>query len=203
MILTILMYYMAIGAVVFVGLLVRGRLHRSEQVPSSIVWPPEESTWKSRLANFFLIPLAVVFIFVPLWPLLLSIELNFPWHKLKFWTTEAARDVPWILSGEEPVFSVRKEDLIEQLSCVLAEEREMVHDPLGAVPVLPFGHLNAAWTSFTQKIEPDCVLWSFRRHWSTQYCDNVYEGYVSLQADKIGPHFVSGERLLQKPLLMG
>ncbi len=200
MILTILMYYMAIGAVVFVSLLVRGRLHRSEQAPLSFSRATEEETWKSRLANFFLIPLAVVFIFVPMWPLMLTIELNLPWHKFKFWTSKAARDMPWTTPYEEPEFSVRKEDLIEKLSRELVEAREMVIDPLDAVPALPFGHLNAAWTEFTVELDPGCELWSFQRHWQTQYRNNVFEGYVALRADKIGPHFVSGVCLLQSPV---
>lgn len=203
MILTIFTYYMAIGAVVFVGLLVRGRLHRSEQAPLSFGRATEEGTWKSRLANFFLIPLAVVFIFVPMWPLMLSIELNLPWHKLKFWTSKAEQDVPWTLPDEEPEFSVRKEDLIEKLSRELIEEKEMVVDPLNAVPALPFGHLHAAWTGFTEKLQPECELWSFRRHWVTEYRNNVFEGYVAIQSNTIGPHFVSGECLLRSPVLWG
>ena len=196
-------YYMAIGAIVLVCLSVYRKLRGSVRVSWSIGKPPEKKTWTSRTADFFLIPLGIVFIFVPLWPLILSIELHFPWHKLKFWTSKAARDEPWSLSGDEPEFSVRKEDLIEKLSRELVEEREVVRDPLGAVPALPFGHLNAAWTNFIEKIEPDCELWLFRRHWVTQYRNNVFEGYVTLQTDKIGPHFVSGERLLREPLLLG
>jgi hypothetical protein len=83
----------------------------------------------------------------------------------------------------------------------MAEAREMVIDPLGAVPTLPFGHLNAAWTEFTEELESGCELWSFRRHWVTEYRNNVHEGYVALQSDKVGSHFVSGERLLREPLL--
>jgi hypothetical protein len=41
-------------------------------------------TLKQRVGNFLLYPLVIAFIFVPLWPLLVSIELHFPWYKLKF-----------------------------------------------------------------------------------------------------------------------
>jgi ABC-type Fe3+ transport system permease subunit len=95
MILTILMYYMAIGAVVFVCLLVYGRLQPGDEVPWSIGKPSEKKTWKSWAADVLLIPHAIVFFFVPLWPFILSIQLNFPWHKLKFWTSKAERDIPW------------------------------------------------------------------------------------------------------------
>jgi hypothetical protein len=46
------------------------------------------------------------------------------------------------------------------------EAWERIVDPLGAVPPLPFGHLNKVWHSFKAAMQPGDELWSFA---STRY----------------------------------
>jgi hypothetical protein len=47
---------------------------------------------------------------------------------------------------EEEIFKVRPQYLLERLTIDEIEAREMVQDPLSAVPQLPFGHLNVVWS---------------------------------------------------------
>ena len=195
--LTIFYWYMGIGFVVLASLSVYGTWIKPSNGLGNIYAIFETKvTWKQRIGRVFLYPLAIVFIFVPLWPLLVSIELNFPWHKLKFWMSKAERSVPWTLPDEEPEFKVSTSDLVEKLSKAEIEAVEHIDDPLHAVPNLPFGHLNSVWKAFVDGLEPDCELWSFRGRWKTQYSDDQMQGYVALLGGKIGPCFLTSQRSL-------
>jgi hypothetical protein len=195
--LTIFYWYMGTGFVVLASLSIYRTWNKSRNWRGNIdaILEPKV-TWKQRIGRFFLYPLVSVFIFVPLWPLLVSIELNFPWHKLKFWTSKAERSVPLPLPDEEPEFKVSPSDLVEKLSKAEIEAIEHINDPLHAVPNLPFGHLNRVWLAFVDGLEPECELWSFRGRWKTQYSDDQMQGYVALLGGKIGPYFLTSQRSL-------
>jgi hypothetical protein len=77
--LTILFYYYVAGVTAWVAM-VAYRRRRPSDVPRNVFELGEEQppSLKMRLANVVLIPLAIVFIFIPFWPLLISIELRRP-----------------------------------------------------------------------------------------------------------------------------
>lgn len=56
---------------------------------------------------------------------------------------------------------VRTEHLCLPLTQHEIERRELVRDPMGAVPSLPFGHLHFAWQAFVQPMQAQDQLWSF------------------------------------------
>ena len=192
--LTILYWYMGIGFVAFASLSIYGTWIKPSDAPGNIyaILKPK-NTWKQRVANAFLYPLVIVFVFVPLWPLLVSVQFNFPWHKLKFWTSKAEPSIPWTLPVEEPAFKVSMSDLVEKLNRAEIEALEQVDDPLHAVPNLPFGHLNSVWQVFVDGLEPDCELWSFRGRWKTAYRDYQMQGYVAQRGEAIGPYFLTAQ----------
>ncbi|MCF8211243.1 MAG: hypothetical protein K9K38_17855, partial [Rhodoferax sp.] len=196
--LTAFYWYMGIGFVALASLSIYGKWFKHRDAPGNIYAILEPKvTWKQRVANVFLYPLAIVFILIPIWPLLVSIELNFPWHKFKFWTDKAARSVPWTLTDEESAFKLTKADLLQKLSIADIEANERVFDPLHAVPDLPFGHLNAVWQAYVEGLEPDCELWSFSGRWKTQYRDWQMQGYVALHGEKIGSYFLTSQKSMQ------
>lgn len=195
--LTILLYYFATGFIAWVAM-VTYRRWRPSDIPNYRFGDEKSTSLKMRLANVVLIPLAIVFFFLPLWPLLLSIELGFPWHKFKFWTDKATTSVPWTLSDDEPGFKLSKADLLQKLDRVDIESNERVFDPLHAVPDQPFGHLNKVWLSYVDGLEPGCELWSFSGHWKTQYRDWQMQGYVALQGEKTGPFFLTSQRSMRE-----
>lgn len=195
--LTLLVYYFATGCVALAALIAYRRLRPSDE-PRNVFGDGKPTSLKMKLANVVLIPLAVVFIFVPLWPLILSIEFNFPWHKFKFWTDKVAREVPWTLTDDEPAFAVSKADLLERLSRAEIEDRERVDDPLHAVPNAPFGHLHKVWQTFIERLEPECELWSFSGRWKTPYQDYQMQGYVARQGEKLGPYFLTSQRSMEE-----
>lgn len=198
--LTYFFYYMGIGVVVLLAFRMR-RVWRPRDdcfstFPSLEEKPP---SWQMRLFDAIVGPIAVLLIFVPLWPLLLSIEYGFPWHKLKFWRDKPEEGHTWIEPDPEPEFEITPADLLEKLTRADIEAAELVDDPLQAVPDKPFGHLNAVWQAYVDGLEPDCELWSFRGRWKTQYRDWQMHGYVALHGGKIGPYFVTKQKSVPKP----
>lgn len=90
----------------------------------------------------------------------------------------------------ESEFAVASEHLLERLTVEAIQQREIVIDPLGAVPELPFGHLNAAWRAFLQVKADDAELWSFAADWQSTWGGKEQRcGYVVVQNGAPGPYF--------------
>ena len=133
----------------------------------------------SRVLNVLGTALAGL-IFVPFWPVLFFFEM-----KSRFFDKGNRSPV------EEPVFSVTRNDLQTQLSLQEVEQLEMVFDPLGAAPNVPFGHLNTAWKKFCEGMEPNDSLWSFTAHWASAWgSKDIRQGYVIVRGE-IGAHFIT------------
>jgi hypothetical protein len=93
---------------------------------------------------------------------------------------------------EERKFAVEREHLIERLSVQEIEMREIVIDPLKAVPELPFGYLNAVWKEFLNDNTGSDELWSFSAHWQTTYGRKEQRsGYVIVQEGEPGDYFLT------------
>lgn len=88
----------------------------------------------------------------------------------------------------DAVFRVRPEDLLGQTTIAEVEASNFVKDPLNAVPDLPFGHLNAAWTDFMSKRPADAVLWSFACDWTSEWGTQFSRrGYVWVLEGALSP----------------
>ena len=94
----------------------------------------------------------------------------------------------------EVKFTVPEAGLIEELSVAEIERREVVDDPLGGAPPLPFGHLNPVWRTLRESVTPESTVWSFSTVWETSGGSEQVEGYLVRTADVIGPHMVSSRR---------
>jgi len=90
----------------------------------------------------------------------------------------------------EREFAVENEHLLERLSVQDIELREIVHDPLGAVSSLAFGHLHDAWNRFVNNLPEGAELWSFSALWKTPWSQNeLRKGYVAVHDGKPGAYF--------------
>lgn len=83
-------------------------------------------------------------------------------------------------------FVVEREHFQLQLSVKEIEDQEMIFDPRGAVPNLPFGHLNAVWVKFKAEIPLGGEIWTFSAPWDGRW----RTGYVILCGENIGTHWV-------------
>ncbi len=96
------------------------------------------------------------------------------------------------LPHAEKIFAVERAHLGVLMSQEDIEALERVHDPMRAVPDLPFGHLNAAWLDFLVQLSEGDVLWTFSATWQGDWGDpEDRAGYVIVHENlKIGSHFL-------------
>jgi len=81
--------------------------------------------------------------------------------------------------------------LSERLSVAEIEAREMIKDPLSAVPSVPFGHLYVAWLAFKSRhVEAD-GFWAFSIE--REFVDGNYRlaGYAVLDGTKVIDEFLT------------
>ena len=93
-------------------------------------------------------------------------------------------------SFQPEVFSINKNDLIEAMSVLDVEVKEIVYDPLSAVQQVPFGHLNNTWEEFKDNYSPS-TLWSFKSEYKDYSGVVIKEGYAKLEDDgTINTYFI-------------
>ena len=150
-----LVLYLAIGITLLGTVLVQVYLDRkrsksAKDLADAFVPDSDELSLAKRIFKKIIQPIFGGALIITAWPLALiyvAIDLFVSARKKK---------------TKEPVkFAVSEDDLKEKLSIAEIEDRELISDPLNAVPNLPFGHLNSTWVKYLENIEPDCELWSF------------------------------------------
>ena len=111
------------------------------------------------------------------WPLLLY-----------FWNADRLKKSRRDRREEETRFRIRRADLVARCSVAEVEIAEKIIDPMGAVPGLPFGHLNGAWVRFHDAKPEAAELWSFATEWE-DYWGNFFErkGYVWRHQEQLHP----------------
>lgn len=87
-------------------------------------------------------------------------------------------------------FTVRPYHLTSRASIEAIEAQELVVDPLGAAPQLPFGFLNDRWRALLQTREPGDELWTFE----APYMRTTRLGYALVRSGVITGFFRSGCR---------
>jgi hypothetical protein len=142
---------------------------------------PQPKTLWYRIRAKVLAPLLGGTLMVLLWPVV-------PVMKLKQWWDERQAEI----RRKEDVFKVRRQHLLERLTVAQIEAREMVEDPLQAVPSLPFGHLNAVWCDLVAGLSPGDECWSFSAHWSNDFgLPELRTGYVVWRGSKPIGHILT------------
>ncbi len=101
------------------------------------------------------------------------------------------------MKDEEPTFICKPEYLIRKVSLIEAEQENMINDPLGLTPQLPFGHLNAAWAQFLGEFgfDESAQLWYFEVPTGSDIheyltSDGPISGYVKVLKGKVVGEFV-------------
>lgn len=93
---------------------------------------------------------------------------------------------------EEAIFKVKPQHLLERLTIDEIEAREMVQDPLNAVPKVPFGHLNAVWSQVKEAMQSGDELWSFTATWPGEFgSPELRKGYVLWRRGKPVGHVLT------------
>lgn len=98
---------------------------------------------------------------------------------------------------DEPEFMCKPEYLVRKITLIEAEQANIIEDPLGHVPTLPFGHLSQAWTKFLSEfgLEDENELWYFEIPVGSDISDYVtatgpISGYAKVIGGKVVGEFV-------------
>lgn len=180
-----LYWYLGIGAVVLIATVAFHKLaYRKDDNALSDVLAgrgSERTSLRFRRLNDVPGPALVGTLVIPFWPVFLVFKVK-----------ELIFGEPAGGAIDEPGFAVTRADLQTQLSLQEIEQREMVFDPMGAAPNVPFGHLNTAWRKFCEGMGPNDSLWSFAARWTSPWgSKGIRQGYVIVRGEDLGAHFIT------------
>lgn len=185
--------YLAIGALVVAVLFVwRGRTQDDESQSLRDLLATMRAERRTRSYRIFRrigTPVLATLTFLVVWALWpLAVYLR----AVRFFSKEGADETTL---GRE--FAVEPRHLEERLTLEAIEAREMVDDPLGAVPNVPFGHLNAAWQAFLENRETADELWSFTAPWQPWLLQPEQRaGYALVRNGTLIAHFLTVCKIL-------
>lgn len=180
-----LYWYLGVGVVgfaVFFGV----HLLTKEKEPESIfdrlaASDPDRKKLHYRLIEYVVTPLLAITLVAVCWPVGIYWKVKEIFLKKNGSGIEAERK-----------FVVEHQHLQERLTVQEVEQREVVTDPLKAVPELPFGHLNSAWQKFLSGHTADSELWSFSAQWQTAWGrKELRSGYAVVQDGAPGAYFLT------------
>lgn len=186
--------YLVIGVVVLAAVFAAHRLTRAGQ-PDSLqgvldALNPDRAKLSFRVLNDFLAPAIVAVAVIVCWPFVIYMK---------------ARQIFENKSGDatekEPEFAVKREHLLELLTVPDIEAREVVEDPLGAVPPRPFGHLNETWVRFAEGVGAEDEIWSFKAPWQGRWKGKeIRAGYVVVQGGTPASYFLTMRKKINDQL---
>jgi hypothetical protein len=103
---------------------------------------------------------------------------------------------------EADTFKLKPSDLLERMSLAEIAQRELVYDPLGAAPQVPFGHAHAAWRKFIDALQPGDEIWRFSAQRTLSSGSQVHwRGYAIKRQGQIGAYFVTHNKLISAQVL--
>lgn len=180
-----LYWYLGIGVAVLAVVFGAHRLTKKDESESLRdlldAVNPDRKKLSYRILNNWVVPVLAAVAVVVAWPAALYMK----GKEILGKKSESALE-------EEREFAVERGHLHERLTVAQIEAREVVTDPLGAVPHLPFGHLHAAWKTFVGSVGEDDELWSFTALWQTTWGrKEIRTGYVVVRRGSPAKHFLT------------
>lgn len=187
-----LYWYLGIGVVVLVVAYLAHRLSvkKEESNIYAILDPldPVRDKWHRKLIEKILVPLLTVILMPLMWPVVI------------YWKAEELiLGKPAPSKFEDKVLVVNQSDLIKRISVPEIEVIEMVIDPLGAVPSLPFGHMNTAWEKFKVNAQVEDEIWTFESEWDRGWFKRECRGYAVLRGNEVAHHFMTHMETIEPP----
>lgn len=92
------------------------------------------------------------------------------------------------------VFVLKEEALVREMTIAEIEKANMVMDPLGAAPNLPFGHLNAVWVEFRDGLGVGETLHLFESVGPNTFRKQLIWGYAVCQEGRVERFMTAGWR---------
>jgi hypothetical protein len=92
------------------------------------------------------------------------------------------------------VFVLKEDALVREMTVAEIEEANMVIDPLGAAPNLPFGHLNAVWVEFRDGLGVGETLHLFESVGPNAFRKQMIWGYAVCKEGRVVRFMTAGWR---------
>ena len=188
-------YYLTVGVVVMLVIFVS---HRLTLKPGAglkddlmdALYPERKRFWYQLLVNR-LIPLMAAILMTVVWPIAL-------YMKVKELISDKSPET-LEKDAREKEFAVKSEDILQEMTLAEIAKLEKVYDPTGAAPNVAFGHLNSAWVSFINELQPQDVIWSFSAIWTCSWgIKDLRTGYVIMRDGELGNYFMASRRVVEE-----
>jgi hypothetical protein len=92
------------------------------------------------------------------------------------------------------VFVLKEEALLREMTVTEIEQANMVIDPLGAAPNLPFGHLHAVWVEFRDGLGVGETVHLFESVGPNAFRKQLIWGYAVCKAGRVERFMTAGWR---------
>jgi hypothetical protein len=166
--------YTTAGILLIAVQLIRQRFRSDSKKPDLII----DEKGILGFVGRYVIPVLVVTAVIAAWPVFLMILLK--------------KRKPIPRDPAELEFRVSAEDLGAEISIEEIEASEIVKDPLGAAPEIPFGHLNAVWVAFKARLNPEDSIYRFNSDWTDAWGYSRHlAGYVAVNDGKPGEYLTT------------
>jgi len=182
--LEILSWYLAVGVILCAGLYFEGQFTKAAPEVEAgsgswLVLPPPVKP-RAMLLRLGEIVFGLL-VLVSIWPILIW------WLVKRKWFT---------LRPLEPTkLTVLREHLREVLSIESIETDARVFDPLGAVPTVPFGHLNPVWERLKAGMQPGDEISTFVASWKSYGVMWELSGFAIVRAGESVNFWVIGQKI--------
>ena len=187
--------YLAVGVLVLLVLLIDNRRSDSARLAGSSAimdaLHPERKMLRYRILSGLVTPVLTAVGVLLLWPFGLAMKLQ-----------DMAKQRDHAKRKEAETFRLKPSDLLERMSLADIAQRELVHDPLGAAPQVPFGHAHAAWQKFIEALQPGYEIWCFNAQRTLSSGSQEYRrGYAIQRQGQIGAYFATHNKITSAQVL--
>jgi len=176
-----LLGYLSIGIAVLGGIFIESRIRNAHEASefSNLVDNVRRNnrSWREYIIEDILLSAFTVTAVIAAWPIALIFTVYFYYKK--------PDSVPHSKDRMPSVFTVTTEDLLRPKAVAQIEVHEVIYDPRGGVPNVPFGHFNKSWKAFLKASQPEDALWSFAAPWEQYGKKEQRHGYARVSNGEV------------------
>ena len=148
--------------------------------------PSRQRFWYRVMEDVVVPGLAFILVWL-VWPFALVLKF-FEMFKKK----EAAANSERLAKAK--VFVLKEETLVREMTVAEIEQANMLMDPLGAAPNLPFGHLHAVWVEFRDELGVGETLHLFESVGPNAFRKQLIWGYAVCKEGRVERFMTAGWR---------
>jgi hypothetical protein len=148
--------------------------------------PSRQRFWYRVLEDVVVPVLAFILVWL-VWPVAIGLKFFERYQK-----KEAAANSERLAKAK--VFVLKEEALLREMTVTEIEQANMVIDPLGAAPNLPFGHLHAVWVEFRDGLGVGETVHLFESVGPNAFRKQLIWGYAVCKGGRVERFMTAGWR---------